>query len=102
MSTESIEKKARKILGVPDDADVKMIRQAYRELAKKYHPDINPNDRSLPKRFILITEAYEILSSGKNAGRHSGLSATDDIENRPPFGEKLYWDWWKERFGNLF
>lgn len=102
MSIVDIKKKARNILGVPDEADMKTIRHAYRELARKYHPDINPNDKSLPERFILITEAYEVLSGVKNFGRYSLLEATGDCVKGPPFKDKPYWDWWKERFGNLF
>lgn len=90
MSTESIEKKARKKLGVPDDTDMKTIRKAYRELAKKYHLDTNPNDKNLPERFILITEAYKILCELKNAGRHGILKATDDCVRGAPFNNKPY------------
>jgi DnaJ-class molecular chaperone len=50
------------ILGVPRTADVKDIKSAYRKLARKYHPDVNPNDRASEERFKQISEAYEILS----------------------------------------
>jgi DnaJ-class molecular chaperone len=96
-----IKKKARNILGVPDKADMYMIRHAYRELAKRYHPDNNPNDNSLPKKFILITEAYEILCGVKNAGRHSIFEANEDSVNEQSIKDKPYWEWWIERFGDL-
>jgi len=51
-----------KILGVPRDADAKVIKQAYFKMAKKYHPDSHPNDKNAKERFQEISEAYDILS----------------------------------------
>lgn len=48
------------VLGVPDDADSFTIKKAYRDLAKKYHPDHN-HDPSANDNFIRVTEAYEYL-----------------------------------------
>ncbi len=50
-----------KILGVTPNATQEEIRKAYRALAKKYHPDVNP-DKMAQSKFIEITEAYQILS----------------------------------------
>ncbi len=50
------------ILGVKRGADEKEIKAAYRRLARKYHPDVNPNDPSAEERFKEISEAYEVLS----------------------------------------
>ena len=50
------------LLGVKRDASEKEIRQAYRKLARKYHPDINPNDKTSEERFKEVSEAYEVLS----------------------------------------
>lgn len=50
------------VLGVPRDAADKDIRAAYRKLARKYHPDVNPNDRAAEERFKEVTSAYEVLS----------------------------------------
>ena len=49
-------------LGVPRDADEKQIKQAYRRLARKYHPDLNPDDSTAEDRFKQVNEAYEVLS----------------------------------------
>ncbi len=50
------------ILGVPRTASDKEIRSAYRRLARRYHPDVNPNDKSAEQHFKDITNAYEVLS----------------------------------------
>jgi curved DNA-binding protein len=50
------------VLGVKRDASEKDIRQAYRKLARKHHPDVNPNDKTSEERFKEASEAYEVLS----------------------------------------
>lgn len=50
------------ILGVKRDASQKEIRQAYRRLARRYHPDVNPGDKAAEARFKEINEAHEVLS----------------------------------------
>lgn len=49
-------------LGVPKAASEKEIRQAYRKLARQYHPDVNPNNKSAETRFKEATTAFEVLS----------------------------------------
>jgi curved DNA-binding protein len=51
-----------KILGVSKDAPVADIKKAFRKLAMKYHPDKNPGDKSVEKKFHEINEAHEVLS----------------------------------------
>src|SRR5271170_4523086 len=53
------------LLGVSRNAVVKDIRAAYRKLARKYHPDLNPGDKSAEEKFKQIQEAYEVLSDTK-------------------------------------
>lgn len=52
-------------LGVRRDASQEEIRKAYRRLARKYHPDVNPGDKSAEEMFKRIQEAYEVLSDPK-------------------------------------
>src|SRR5579872_989481 len=52
-------------LGVPKAAQADDIRKAYRKLARKYHPDLNPGDKSSEDRFKNVQEAYDILSDPK-------------------------------------
>src|ERR671933_568548 len=54
-----------KVLGVGRDAKPEEIKKAYRRLARKYHPDVNPNDKSAEERFKLISEAHDVLSDQK-------------------------------------
>src|SRR5215207_3385734 len=54
-----------KILGVDRKAGDDDIRKAYRDLAKKYHPDRNPNDKQAEERFKEINEAYQVLSDSE-------------------------------------
>lgn len=49
------------ILGVGQKATLAEIKKTYRKLARKYHPDLNPNDKEAERRFKEITEAYEVL-----------------------------------------
>ncbi len=51
-----------KILGVDKNATEKEIKSAYRKLARKFHPDLNPNDKDAKKKFQEINEANEVLS----------------------------------------
>jgi molecular chaperone DnaJ len=53
------------LLGVKRDAKPEEIKKAYRRLARKYHPDVNPGDKSAEEMFKKITEAHDILSDEK-------------------------------------
>ncbi|MBO4548162.1 MAG: J domain-containing protein [Abditibacteriota bacterium] len=50
------------VLGVDKSASLKDIKTAYRKLARKYHPDVNPDDKTAEEKFKEISEAYEVLS----------------------------------------
>lgn len=54
------------ILGVKKGASKDEIKKSYRKLARKYHPDVNPNDSEALKKFKQVGEAYEVLSNDEN------------------------------------
>ena len=54
-----------KVLGVERKAKPEEIKKAYRKLARKFHPDVNPGDKAAEERFKLITEAHDVLSDPK-------------------------------------
>ena len=54
-----------KILGVKKDAKADEIKKSYRRLARKFHPDVNPNDKSAEDKFKEVQEAYDVLSDDK-------------------------------------
>jgi curved DNA-binding protein len=61
------------VLGVSRTASDADLKQAYRRLAKKYHPDANPNDPSAENRFKEINEAYEVLGDATKRARYDRL-----------------------------
>ncbi|HET7751141.1 MAG TPA: DnaJ domain-containing protein, partial [Terriglobales bacterium] len=50
------------VLGVKKNASTDEIRKAFRKLARKYHPDVNPGDKAVEERFKAISEANDVLS----------------------------------------
>jgi curved DNA-binding protein len=76
------------LLGVKRDATDEQIRQAYRKLARKYHPDVNPGDRVAEEKFKEINEANEVLSDSDKRKRYDQLGSNwkDGAEFTPPPG----------------
>lgn len=58
------------VLGVDKSADDATIKKAYRQMAKKYHPDLNPGDKTAEAKFKEVNEAYEVLSDSEKKARY--------------------------------
>jgi len=64
-----------KTLGVAKSATAKEIKQAFRKLARKHHPDVNPGDKSAEARFKEVNEAYEVLGDAEKRKKYDELGA---------------------------
>lgn len=64
-----------KILGVNKNASQDEIKKAYRKLARKYHPDANPNDKKAEEKFKEVSEAYEVLGDEEKRKQYDQLGA---------------------------
>lgn len=71
------------VLGVPRSASEKDIKSAYRKLAKKYHPDQNPDDPSAHAKFAEATNAYDVLGNAEKRGQFD--RGEIDAEGNPRF-----------------
>lgn len=81
------------ILGVKPDASEKDIRSAFRKLAKKYHPDLNPGDKQAEDAFKEISLAHEILGDeDKRALFDRGLIDINGVERAPQYANSDF-DW---------
>ena len=63
------------ILGVAKTASDDEIKKAYRTLAKKYHPDVNRNDKKAEEKFKEINEAYTVLKDKEQRARYDQLGS---------------------------
>lgn len=88
---ETISKNFYNTLGVSQDAKYDEIKKAYINLAKKYHPDNNPNNLEAEKKFREITKAYEVLSDPKKRAEHDKTIESDSsVREKEPKKEKNY------------
>jgi curved DNA-binding protein len=72
-------------LGVSKDASDKAIKSAYRKLARKYHPDLNPDDKQAEEQFKALNEAYEVLSDPSKRAKYDQVG--------------MDWQQWQQRGG---
>ena len=76
------------VLGVKRSASTEEIRKAFRKLARKYHPDVNPGDRAAEERFKQISEAHDVLSDPKKRKIYDQLGYYSD--NIDPAAAEAY------------
>ena len=91
-------------LGVAKTATEKEIKQAYRKLARKHHPDVNPGDKSAEMKFKEINEAYEVLGDPAKRKRYDELGANWRMSEQAGGGEgfdpsQFGGDAWNIQFG---
>jgi curved DNA-binding protein len=86
------------ILGVERSASESDIKKAYRKLARKYHPDINPGDKSAEARFKEINEAYEVLSDKEKREKYDRFGR--DWQRYQQNGDAGGFDWGAYGGGN--
>lgn len=72
------------VLGVKRNAEEKEIKSAYRKLARKFHPDVNPNDKSAEGKFKEVSQAYEVLSDPEKRKLYDQYG--DNWEHAQQFG----------------
>ncbi|AFZ50225.1 DnaJ domain-containing protein [Dactylococcopsis salina] len=91
-----------RLLELKPDADVDMIKASYRRLARRYHPDVNPNNREeAHQKFIQVTEAYKLVlervsKQEKSAPSSSKTEAKTTVKRKSPpaskFDQKVKWE----------
>ncbi len=84
------------VLGVGRDASQADIKNAYRKLAKRYHPDKNPGDKEAEKKFRDVAEAHEVLSDPQKRSKYDQIGS--DYQ-RYSTGQQAggYGDWYRQR-----
>ncbi|HPI18999.1 MAG TPA: J domain-containing protein [Candidatus Kapabacteria bacterium] len=87
-----------KILGVSKTATKDEIKKAYRQLALKYHPDTNPNNKAAEDKFKEINEAYEVLGDSENRKKYDNLgSSWNRYRQTGGNTEDFDWSQWASR-----
>jgi len=95
-----LETKAREVLCVRRGASPAEIRRAYWKLARIYHPDLNPGDSYRWDMFMLVAEAYDILTK-RSSPRHRYRLARAEGHLPRDLSEEGYLKWWAARFGDM-
>lgn len=88
------------ILGIDKTAGPDDIKKAFRKLARKYHPDVNPGDAAAVEKFKAINEAYEVLSDPEKREKYDRFGAQwQQFEQTGGRPEDFHWEQWQARPG---
>ena len=77
-----------KVLGVAKEATTDEVKKAFRKLARKYHPDVNPGDKKAEEKFKEINEAYEVLSDAEKRKKYDTLGPNWQEQFGPQFNRR--------------
>lgn len=88
-----------KTLGVNKDASKDDIKKQYRKLARKYHPDVNPNDKVAEEKFKEVSEAYEVLGDDEKRKKYDTLGANWKQYEAAGGAGQGNWSQWQTRGG---
>jgi curved DNA-binding protein len=83
------------VLGVAPDADDQAIKQAYRKLARQYHPDVNPGDKQAEDRFKELNEAFQALSDSERRKKYDELRRNYQHWQQRGGREGFNWGQWQ-------
>ena len=91
------------VLGIAKGADEKEIKQAFRKLAKQYHPDLNPDNKEAEAKFKEINEAYEVLSDSDKRAKYNQFGHVAFDQNQGFGGGASYSNGdFNDIFGDIF
>jgi curved DNA-binding protein len=91
------------ILGLNRNANKDEIKKAYRKLARKYHPDVNPDDKTAGAKFSEINEAHEVLSDPQKRKKYDQLGANwQQFEQSGGRPEDFNWSQWQSDPGGTY
>ncbi len=81
------------ILGVSKTADASDIKKSFRKLARKYHPDVNPDNKAAEAKFKEVSEAYEVLSDDDKRKKYDQFGQYWQQAGRAGAGEFFWLRW---------
>lgn len=88
------------VLGLQRDANADAIKQAYRKLARKYHPDVNPGDKDAEEKFKQVSTAYDVLSNADKRKLYDEFGQEGLRGGFDPEQARAYQRWTEERAAN--